>query len=62
MKPRDLLQYRKDPRLIVALPFVIVLVTSFIYYLVQRANELSPEALANRLLLFEWIGVIIRRG
>lgn len=52
MNPRDLLQYRKDPRLIVALPFVIVLVTSFIYYLIQRANELSPEALANRLLLF----------
>lgn len=52
MKKRDLLQYGKDPRLVIALPFVIVLFTSFVYYLIQRANELSPEALGNRLLLF----------
>ncbi|HVR42580.1 MAG TPA: ATP-binding protein [Thermoanaerobaculia bacterium] len=52
MKPRDLLQYRKDPRIVVGLPLVIVLVTSFIYYLIQRANELTPEALGSRLLLF----------
>ena len=52
MKLGRLLRYRKDPRLIVAVLLVTVVVTSSIYYLVQRANELSPEALGSRLLLF----------
>ena len=53
MSARDLLRrYRKDPRLIAAIPVVIIVVTTFVYYLIQRANELSPEALGNRLLLF----------
>ncbi|HUP65681.1 MAG TPA: ATP-binding protein [Thermoanaerobaculia bacterium] len=47
-----MLRHLKDPRLVVALPLVLILFTSFIYYLIQRANELSPEALGNRLLLF----------
>jgi two-component system nitrogen regulation sensor histidine kinase NtrY len=45
-------EYRKDPRIIITIPLVLVLVTSLVYYLVQRAKELSPEALSSRLLLF----------
>lgn len=52
MRARDLLQYRKDPRVVIALPVLIVIVTSGVYYLIQRAKELSPEALSSRLLLF----------
>lgn len=52
MNARDLLRYRKDPRVVVALPVMIVIITSGIYYLTQRAKELSPEALSSRLLLF----------
>jgi two-component system nitrogen regulation sensor histidine kinase NtrY len=53
LKARALLvRYRKDPRIVVAIPFLIILTTTFIYYLTERANELSAEALGNRLLLF----------
>ncbi len=52
MKVRSLLQYRKDPRFVVAIPFLILIATSLIYYLIQQANELSAEALSNRLVLF----------
>ncbi|MFN2443634.1 MAG: ATP-binding protein [Thermoanaerobaculia bacterium] len=52
MNLEGLLRYRKDPRLIVTVLLATVAVTSSIYYLVQRANELSPEALGSRLLLF----------
>lgn len=52
MNASFLFQYRKDPRIIITVPLVIVTVTSLIYYLVQRAKELSPEALSSRLLLF----------
>ena len=52
MKFRDLLQYRKDPRFVITIPLVIVLVASSIFYLVERARDLSPTALSSRLLLF----------
>ncbi|MGH9458396.1 MAG: sensor histidine kinase [Thermoanaerobaculia bacterium] len=52
MRAEVLHRYRKDPRLLIALPLVIVLITSLVYYLIGRANELSPEALGNRLVLF----------
>jgi len=47
-----LLRYRKDPRFIISVPLVILAVTSLIFYLIQQAKELSPEALNNQLLLF----------
>jgi two-component system nitrogen regulation sensor histidine kinase NtrY len=53
MSLRDLLvRYRKDPRFIVSLPLAILAATSLIYYVTQRAKELTPQALSNRLLLF----------
>ena len=53
MSLRDLvLRYRKDPRVIVSVPLVILAATSLVYYVTQQAKELSPEALSNRLLLF----------
>jgi two-component system nitrogen regulation sensor histidine kinase NtrY len=53
MNPRDLLlRYRKDPRFIVTVPLLILAATSLIYYVVQRAKELSPEALNSQVLLF----------
>jgi two-component system nitrogen regulation sensor histidine kinase NtrY len=52
VKPRDLLQYRKDPRVIVTVPVLILAATSLIYYLIQRAKDLSPEALSSQVLLF----------
>ncbi|HEX7193021.1 MAG TPA: ATP-binding protein [Thermoanaerobaculia bacterium] len=53
MKARELLyRYRKDPRFIVTVPLLVLAATSLIYYVVQRAKELSPDALSNRLLLF----------
>lgn len=52
MKLGGLLQYRKDPRFVVTVALVIVAITTSVYYLVQRAKELSPEALSSRLLLF----------
>ena len=47
-----LLRHRKDPRLIVSLPLLILAATSLVYYAVQRAKELSPEALTSQVLLF----------
>jgi two-component system nitrogen regulation sensor histidine kinase NtrY len=47
-----LLRYRKDPRFIISVPLVILAVTSLIFYLIQQAKELSPDALNNQLLLF----------
>jgi len=47
-----LLRYRKDPRFIISVPLVILAATSLVYYLIQQAKELSPEALNNQVLLF----------
>jgi two-component system, NtrC family, nitrogen regulation sensor histidine kinase NtrY len=47
-----LLRYRKDPRFIISVPLVLLAATSLVYYVMQQAKELSPEALNNRLLLF----------
>ncbi|MDX1582773.1 MAG: ATP-binding protein [Thermoanaerobaculia bacterium] len=52
MKLQTLLRYRKDPRLVVAIPLLLFITISLVYYFIQQANELSPEALSNRLLLF----------
>lgn len=52
MRAGSLLQYRKDPRVIIAAPLLIFTATSLVYYLTQRAKELSPEALSSRVLLF----------
>jgi hypothetical protein len=53
VKARELVdRYRKDPRVIVTVPLLMLAATSLVYYVVQRAKELSPEALSNRLLLF----------
>ncbi|HEV2722622.1 MAG TPA: hypothetical protein VG323_21545, partial [Thermoanaerobaculia bacterium] len=46
------LRYRKDPRVIVSVPLLILAATSLIYYVVQRAKDLSPEALSSKVLLF----------
>jgi two-component system, NtrC family, nitrogen regulation sensor histidine kinase NtrY len=47
-----ILRYRKDPRVIVTVPLLILAGTSLVYYVTQQAKELSPEALSSRLLLF----------
>ena len=47
-----LLRYRKDPRFIITVPLLVLTGTSLIYYLIQRAKELSPEALSSQVLLF----------
>src|SRR5437870_1482069 len=53
MKSRELLdRYRKDPRVIVAVPLLVLAATSLIYYAIQRAKELSTEALSSQVLLF----------
>ncbi|MGH9424083.1 MAG: HAMP domain-containing protein, partial [Thermoanaerobaculia bacterium] len=53
MTLRDvLLRYRKDPRVIITIPLLILAATSLIYYVVQKARELSPEALGSQMLLF----------
>lgn len=44
--------YRKDPRFIITVPLLILAATSLIYYAVQRAKELSTEALNSQVLLF----------
>lgn len=46
------LRYRKDPRFIISIPLVILASTSLIYYAIQQAKELTPQALSSRLLLF----------
>ncbi|HVR38001.1 MAG TPA: HAMP domain-containing protein, partial [Thermoanaerobaculia bacterium] len=53
MSARELLlRYRKDPRFIITVPLLILAATSLVYYLIQRAKELSPEALSSQVLLF----------
>jgi two-component system nitrogen regulation sensor histidine kinase NtrY len=52
MKADRILRYRKDPRFIITVPLLLLAATSLIYYLVQRAKELSPEALSSKVLLF----------
>jgi two-component system, NtrC family, nitrogen regulation sensor histidine kinase NtrY len=46
------LRYRKDPRFIIGVPLLVLTATSLVYYLIQQAKELSPEALNNQVLLF----------
>jgi two-component system nitrogen regulation sensor histidine kinase NtrY len=46
------LRYRKDPRVIISVPLVILAATSLVYYAIQQAKELTPQALSSRLLLF----------
>jgi two-component system nitrogen regulation sensor histidine kinase NtrY len=58
MSIRELvLRYRKDPRFIISVPLVILAVTSLVYYVIQQAKELSPEALSSRLLLFVLLNI-----
>ena len=58
MSIRDLvLRYRKDPRFIISVPLVILAATSLVYYAIQQAKELTPEALSNRLLLFVLLNI-----
>jgi two-component system nitrogen regulation sensor histidine kinase NtrY len=45
-------RYRKDPRVIVTVPLLILATTSLVYYVVQQAKELTPEALSSQVLLF----------
>jgi len=45
-------RYRKDPRFIVTVPLLVLAATSLIYYAIQKAKELSPEALSSQVLLF----------
>ena len=45
-------RYRKDPRFIVTAPLLLLAATSLIYYAIQKAKELSPEALSSQVLLF----------
>ncbi len=53
MKLRELLErYRKDPRVIITVPLLILATTSLVYYVVQQAKELTPEALSSQVLLF----------
>ncbi len=53
MTARELvLRYRKDPRFIITVPLFVLVATSLVYYLTQRAKELSPEALGSQVLLF----------
>ena len=53
MKPREFVdRYRKDPRFIVTVPLLVLAATSLIYYAIQKAKELSPEALSSQVLLF----------
>jgi two-component system nitrogen regulation sensor histidine kinase NtrY len=53
VKPRQFVdRYRKDPRFIVTVPLLVLTATSLIYYAIQKAKELSPEALTSQVLLF----------
>jgi two-component system nitrogen regulation sensor histidine kinase NtrY len=45
-------RYRKDPRFIITAPLLVLTATSLVYYVMQQAKELSPEALSSRVLLF----------
>jgi two-component system nitrogen regulation sensor histidine kinase NtrY len=53
MTTRDLvLRYRKDPRVIISVPLLLLAGTSLVYYLIQQTKELTPEALSSQILLF----------
>lgn len=52
MKAGALLQYRKDPRVVIAAPIAVFLATTIVYYLLQRAKDITPAALTSRVLLF----------
>jgi two-component system, NtrC family, nitrogen regulation sensor histidine kinase NtrY len=53
VKAREVvLRYRKDPRVIITLPLLILAATSLVYYFIKRAKELTPEALNSQVLLF----------
>src|SRR5438105_1777818 len=53
VKPRQFIdRYRKDPRFIVTIPLLVLAATSLSYCAIQRAKELSPEALSSQVLLF----------
>jgi two-component system nitrogen regulation sensor histidine kinase NtrY len=52
VKASEILRYRKDPRIIITVPLLLLAATSLVYYVIQRAKELSPEALSSRVLLF----------
>jgi two-component system nitrogen regulation sensor histidine kinase NtrY len=55
---RDLLlRYRKDPRFIITAPLIVLAATSLVYYFIQRAKELSPEALSSQVLLFVLVNI-----
>ncbi|HJT17777.1 MAG TPA: HAMP domain-containing protein, partial [Thermoanaerobaculia bacterium] len=73
MRAREFVdRYRKDPRIIVTVPLLILAATSLIYYATEKAKELSPEALSSQVLLFVlWninvllilgIGFVLLRG
>src|SRR5207244_12293934 len=47
-----ILRHRKDPRVIITVPLLILAATSLVYYVMQRAKDLSPEALSSQVLLF----------
>lgn len=47
-----ILAYRKDPRVVVAIPIALIIAATLIYYLVQRSNEPSPNAFNSKILLF----------
>ncbi|HEX7155239.1 MAG TPA: ATP-binding protein [Thermoanaerobaculia bacterium] len=47
-----LLRYRKDPRFIITVPLVILAATSLVYYVIQRAKDLDPQAVNSQVLLF----------
>lgn len=49
---RFVVRYRKDPRVIITVPLLVLAATSLIYYAIQRAKDLSPEALSSQVLLF----------
>lgn len=52
LKFERVLAYRKDPRVVVAIPIALVIAAILVYYQVQRSNELTPEAFGSRVLLF----------
>src|ERR1700686_379149 len=53
MKAREIVErYRKDPRVIVAVPLLILAGPSLVYSAIQRGKELAPGGLSSQVLLF----------